>query len=287
MLTEHEMSRAGDLHISRISNANGAPPNRNPRGKPFGTDGHRGGRPPGSRNKATLLGEALLDGELDNVIRRTIDHAVAGHPTAMRLVVERLVPRRGRRAPFELPPIDTIADALAAMKRIPALVADGELDPREGAAMVAMLDQTYRTLQDAQNNAEAAALVRGLRFGRPAPAPAAEPPPVRDAAREPAPETAAEAPTEAATEPATEAATEAAWEEPPAAAPDEVVTSVADADAIELPSSYMDGDGPERAGRELGLDPCAHGTLAVFENPDLVAPRLISWKRNRGAAGTS
>lgn len=268
MLNQHETSRNRDLHIHGISHANGVPPKRNPRGKPFGTDGHEGGRPLGSRNKSTLLGEALLDGEMDNVIRRTIDHAMAGHPTAMRLVVERLVPRRSRRAPFELPPIDTVADALAAMKRIPALVAAGELDPREGATIVAMLDQTYRTLQDAQNSADAAKLIRGLTFGRAAPEaePAAAPPPATEAAPESAPQDAPEDQQE---------------DDQEAIPPDQIVTNAAEADALELPTGYMDGDGPERARRELGLDPCADGTLAVFENPELDAPRLIAWRRNR------
>ncbi len=268
MLTQHESSRGRDLHIHGISNAPepplAAPPSRKPRGKPFGTDGHYGGRPPGSRNKTTLLAESLLDGEMDNIVRRTIDHAMAGHPTAMRLVVERLVPRRSRRAPFELPPIHTKDDAIEAMKRVPALVAAGELDAREGASLAATLDQTYRALQHAENSAQAAELIRNLRFGQPTQEEevSAEPPP-------------------AASEPAAEEVPQAEPE------PDAVVTSAADADALELPTSYMDGDGAERARRELGLDPRADGMLAVLENPDLVAPRLISWNRQRStSAGT-
>ena len=56
------------------------------------------GRPPGARNKATLAALALLEGEAEALTRRCVELALAGDTTAMRLCLERLLPR-GRGGP--------------------------------------------------------------------------------------------------------------------------------------------------------------------------------------------
>ena len=56
------------------------------------------GRPQGSRNKATLAIEALLDGESDKLTRKAVDLAMKGDTTALRLCLERLCPPRKDRA---------------------------------------------------------------------------------------------------------------------------------------------------------------------------------------------
>src|SRR5579864_4850674 len=62
-----------------------------------GVSGNPAGRPPGSRNAATELAQALLDGEADALVRRCVGLALDGNPAAMKLCLERLVPRRGLR----------------------------------------------------------------------------------------------------------------------------------------------------------------------------------------------
>ncbi|WP_373867386.1 DUF5681 domain-containing protein, partial [Microvirga aerophila] len=52
------------------------------------------GRPQGSRNRATLAMEALLDGEAEALTRKAIEMAKEGDATAMRLVLDRLLPPR-------------------------------------------------------------------------------------------------------------------------------------------------------------------------------------------------
>src|SRR5258708_28292824 len=89
-----------------------------PRGRPFrkGQSGNPKGRSAGSRHKASLAAEALLDGEAERLTRRAVELADGGDPTALRLVFERiLAPRRERAVNFALPPIESAADLAAAI----------------------------------------------------------------------------------------------------------------------------------------------------------------------------
>lgn len=73
------------------------------------------GRPKGTRNKATLAAEALLEGEAEALTRKAIELALAGDGAALRLCLERIVPvRRGRAVALDLPPVRTAADLTAA-----------------------------------------------------------------------------------------------------------------------------------------------------------------------------
>ena len=83
------------------------------RGKPF--EPGNSGRTKGSRNKATLALEALLDGEAEALTRKAIEMALEGDTTAMRLVMDRIMPpRKDRPVLFALPKLETPADAVKA-----------------------------------------------------------------------------------------------------------------------------------------------------------------------------
>jgi hypothetical protein len=70
--------------------------------------GNPAARRTGSRNKATLAAAALLEGGSDAL-------GLVGDPTAMRLCLERNLPRcRERTVEFALPPIESAADIAAA-----------------------------------------------------------------------------------------------------------------------------------------------------------------------------
>ena len=51
------------------------------------------GRPKGSRNKATLAVEILLDGEAEAITRKAIELAKQGDLVAIRLCLDRIAPR--------------------------------------------------------------------------------------------------------------------------------------------------------------------------------------------------
>ena len=59
-----------------------------------GESGNPGGRPKGSRNKATLAMEALLDGEGEEITRKAIELAKDGDMGAIRVCMDRIAPPR-------------------------------------------------------------------------------------------------------------------------------------------------------------------------------------------------
>ena len=69
-----------------------------------GQSGNPSGRPKGSRNKATLAVETLLDGEAEVITRKAIELAKKGDLVAIRLCLDRIAPpRKDRPIPFSLP----------------------------------------------------------------------------------------------------------------------------------------------------------------------------------------
>jgi hypothetical protein len=113
-----------------------------------GQSGNPAGRPPGSRNKATILAEAMFQGEAEGIIRMVLDKAKEGDMTAIRLCLERVFPRlRDRATVFDLPPINSVQEALAALTAIVAGVRDGELTAAEGSELSKLVDHYLRALE--------------------------------------------------------------------------------------------------------------------------------------------
>jgi hypothetical protein len=124
------------------------PPRKNAlktRGRPF--EKGNPGRPKGSRNKATLAAEAILDGEAEALTRKAIELALDGDLQALRICLDRLLPpRRERPVRFSLPPINAGADASQATAALVSAVAQGELSPGEAASLVQMVEAHTRVL---------------------------------------------------------------------------------------------------------------------------------------------
>jgi hypothetical protein len=132
-----------------------------PRGRPFaaGHSGNPNGRPKGSRNKATVLAEQLLDGEMEGLLRKLIEKALGGDTAALRLCLDRVLPpRRGRLVTFELPTIETAKDACAATAAVLAACANGELSPAEAAEFMGLINAHVRIVETAELEARIAAL---------------------------------------------------------------------------------------------------------------------------------
>lgn len=58
-----------------------------------GYSGNPRGKLPGTLHKTTRLAKALLEGEAENLVRKCIELALAGDVTALRLCLERLIPK--------------------------------------------------------------------------------------------------------------------------------------------------------------------------------------------------
>src|SRR5262245_43093022 len=119
------------------------------RGRPFkaGRSGNPEGRPRGSRNKATMAVEALLDGEANAIARKAVEKALEGDMAALRLCLERLLPpRRDRPIAFDLP-IISVSDALNASSAVLTACAAGTLSPGEAAEVMGLISTHVRRLE--------------------------------------------------------------------------------------------------------------------------------------------
>jgi hypothetical protein len=109
------------------------------------------GRPKGSRNRATLLAEELLDGEAEEIIRKVIKKAKQGDVTCLRLCLDRLVPpRRDRPVHFAIPALNSANDSSKAMAAITAAVASGELTPTEAAELSSVVEAYVRAIETSE-----------------------------------------------------------------------------------------------------------------------------------------
>ena len=113
-----------------------------------GVSGNPAGRPRGSRNKTTLLAERLLEHEAEDLVRQLVERAKAGDPTALRLCIERLLPKpKERPLQFELGPVSSAEDAVGALSRILSGVSNGELTASEAQVLVGMIETTLKAIE--------------------------------------------------------------------------------------------------------------------------------------------
>jgi len=113
-------------------------PTNDPNTGRFVTGG--GGRPKGSKNKATVAIENMLEGEAEAITRRCIELAKNGDPTAMKIVMDRLAPvRKGR-------PLQGLSrrEGENSIEALLRSVLDGELTTEEGKDVVGMVESAAR-----------------------------------------------------------------------------------------------------------------------------------------------
>ena len=134
--------------------------------------GHTGnpkGRAPGSRNKATQAALALMEGQLEQITQTLVGAALGGDLTAIRLILERLVPPCKEKAlpPISLPPVPDAQSLPKLTAAILGAVADGCITPGEGQALAALASTHAKNLELAELEQRIAALERTQGKGRP------------------------------------------------------------------------------------------------------------------------
>lgn len=113
-----------------------------------GQSGNPNGRPKGSRNKATLALQELLDGEAEEIGRKAIEFAKSGDVTAIRLVLERVLPAK-KDSPLllDIKKPTSSAEITEAMGLVVESVGLGDITPAEGRAMVGLLDSLRKSME--------------------------------------------------------------------------------------------------------------------------------------------
>ncbi len=143
---------------------------KGPRGRPFepGQSGNPSGRPKGARNKTTIAVEALLDNEAEALSRKLIELAKGGSMPALRLCFERLLPpRRDRGVAFDLPKIESAADAVAASGAVLESCAAGTLSPGEAGDVMRLIETHLRAIELRQIETGMAALEKSQKETQP------------------------------------------------------------------------------------------------------------------------
>lgn len=121
------------------------------------------GRPRGARNKASLAIQCLLEGEAEALGRKAIELAISGDVAAMKLCLDRIVPRRSDEpVEFELPPMESVNDLLEAARCLLLAVSKAQLTPNEATAVMTLLESYGQVLERAQLEDRLAALEQAV-----------------------------------------------------------------------------------------------------------------------------
>ena len=117
-----------------------------------GQSGNPAGRPRGAGNKTTVLIEQLLEDDAESIIRKMIEQAKAGNPTALGLLTRALLPKRkGALIEIDLPLLEQASDSPGAIAAIIAAVCAGELTTAEGTSLTRMVEAFLRAKQKTGN----------------------------------------------------------------------------------------------------------------------------------------
>ena len=112
-----------------------------------GVSGNPKGKPKGTRHRSTLIAEALIDGDSEAILAKCVEMAKAGDAVALRLCVERLVPRRTAVVALDLPAIARAADVAAGFSALLAAAAAGQITLGEAREFMALIDGARRAFE--------------------------------------------------------------------------------------------------------------------------------------------
>ena len=106
------------------------------------------GRPKGSRNKATLAIESLLQGQAEALTQTAVSKALEGDSIALRLCMERIAPApKDQPVSFNSPKMNDAMDASKAAGSVLTAVSKGELTPMEATRVMGLIDSYRRALE--------------------------------------------------------------------------------------------------------------------------------------------
>ena len=119
-----------------------------------GKSGNPTGKKPGTRHRATLAVEKLLDGEGEALTRKAIELAKDGDLTAIKLCLDRICPpRKSRPINIDLPAVDTGNGVSQAQAVVVQAVGEGEITPDEGKVLADILEARRKSIETADHEA--------------------------------------------------------------------------------------------------------------------------------------
>jgi hypothetical protein len=136
---------------------------RKQRGRPFqkGQSGNSHGRPGGSRNEATVLLDKLGSESAGMIVQAVIENARRGDVRAAEIILRRCSPEpKGRIVRLDLPRLESLGDAAAAIAGVIETVAEGSLPPAEGSEVIALLEKFIKAREVTEIEDRLAALER-------------------------------------------------------------------------------------------------------------------------------
>lgn len=119
------------------------------RGRPFKPG--NAGRPRGTRNRATIAAETLLDGEAEALTRKAVELALEGNVFALKICIDRILPpRRERDVAINLPSLRSPGDRVEVSAAILAAVTNGEITLGEAAELARLVAVHIATLESSE-----------------------------------------------------------------------------------------------------------------------------------------
>jgi hypothetical protein len=130
---------------------------RRTRGRPFAQG--NAGRKPGSKNKTTLIGQALLKDAEEDLLRKAIEMAKAGDGPMLKFLLDRTLPKDRC---IELPPMDHDCDPVERCEAILDAVSAARVTPNEAAALASLAASHARIIQFAELDQRLQAIEKDL-----------------------------------------------------------------------------------------------------------------------------
>jgi hypothetical protein len=113
-----------------------------------GQSGNPAGRPPGSRNKASIRIQELLEQKVEQLVDKAVEMAIAGNIGALRLCLDRIVPaHKNQPLVCEMPPLAKAADAVGAIARLASAAVAGDVTADEAAKLAKVISLYVNTLE--------------------------------------------------------------------------------------------------------------------------------------------
>jgi hypothetical protein len=107
------------------------------RGRPFAHGNP--GRTRGSRNRTTIVADALLEGEAQKLLRKAFELAMGGDVVMLKFLLGRILPHE-RLVKLDLPRMEFADDAVEALGHIMRSVTEGRITPNDGAALAGIVN---------------------------------------------------------------------------------------------------------------------------------------------------